>query len=949
MLRRKLMGGVQQLAWRFLAIISFVAMFFLAASEVPLRRPPLSLPVAPATLGGTDNAAGRAQYEWLRTRDPATGSIPLSIRVREQVFAARLPNKESLAKQKAQGLATPAAIGDIDWQSRGPINVGGRSRALAVDVAAPGTLLAGGVSGGMWRSTDGGTVWTLTTGALQLHSVTCVAQDTRSGKSHIWYYGTGELRGNSASGGGAPYRGDGVFKSTDGGLSWSQLSSTASGTPQTFDQMFDYVWNLAVDPSSPTPELYAATVGGINRSTDGGSTWVTVLGGFSSDSPRYTDVSVTTDGVVYATLSTVSINGASGAAAGGIWRSPDGLTWTRITSPSWPNHFRRVVIGIAPSDENTVYFLGDTPGAGFQTVFADVPEGHSLGRYQYLSGDGTGGGGMWQDLTGSLPALGGQVGDFASQQSFDLTVAVKPDDVDVVYIGGTNLYRSTNGFSDPSSTALIGGYAGPNDLSMYPNHHADQHVLCFHPEQPNVLFSGHDGGVSVTANATAETVVWQSLSRGYATTQYFTLAIDRTLEGDNAILGGMQDNGTWMTNGAGSTVPWFQLAGGDGSFCAIAPGRTSYYVSSQNGVVYRLLLNTNGSLAGLARVDPSGGEGYLFINPFVLDPGDSRVMYMAGGRSLWRNSDLLAIPLGNREPTSVGWTNLEAAGIQSGVITALGVSRMAPEHRLYYGTSRGRVFVLDGAHAATSMTPSRDITTGLPNDAYVSCIAVDPEDGDHVLSVFSNYSILSLFSTHDGGLSWEQVAGNLEEFPDGRGSGPSVRWAAIQRNNGGTVYFVGTSTGLYSTGELDGPSTVWVQEGVSSMGRVVVDMIEVRKGDGLVVAATHGRGVFSGTLAPGGPGDGTPGVPGETELYQNFPNPFNGSTTIRYRLSEPGPVLLKIYDALGREVTTLVDEVRNAGLQPAAVWVPAGQASGVYFCSLLAGGTLRSRKILYLK
>jgi hypothetical protein len=138
---------------------------------------------------------------------------------------------------------------------------------------------------------------------------------------------------------------------------------------------------------------------------------------------------------------------------------------------------------------------------------------------------------------------------------------------------------------------------------------------------------------------------------------------------------------------------------------------------------------------------------------------------------------------------------------------------------------------------------------------------VDPDDGDHALLVFSNYNTLSLFSTQDGGLSWVQVAGNLEEFPDGSGSGPSVRWAAIQRYGGAPTYFVGTSTGLYSAQTLDGSSTVWVQEGVSAIGRVVVDMIDVRKADGLVVAATHGRGVFSGTLAANGSGGGTPAIP----------------------------------------------------------------------------------------
>ncbi len=430
------MGGTLRNGWRLLAIFCCTAAVLLVTSEMMRDRAVPSLPVAPAALWGIDNAAGRTRYEWLRTRDPATGLVPPDIHIREQAFAAGIPTAGFLKRRGTEGSATPSAVREIEWTGRGPINVGGRSRALAVDVTAPNILLAGAVSGGMWRSTDGGETWVKTTAAPQLHSVTCVVQDIRPGKTHIWYYGTGEFRGNSASGGGAPYRGDGVFKSTDGGSSWFQLPSTTSGTPQVFDQMFDYVWNLTVDPSSPTDEVYAATIGGINRSTDGGATWVTVLGGFSSGNPGFTDVSATTDGVVYATLSDIAINGSSGALSSGIWRAEDGLAWTRITPPTWPRTFRRIVIGVVPSDEKSVYFLGDTPGAGFQTVFAGVPEGHSLWRYEYLSGDGSGNGGIWQNRSASLPALGGEVGDFASQRSFDLAVAVKPDDAEVVFIGG---------------------------------------------------------------------------------------------------------------------------------------------------------------------------------------------------------------------------------------------------------------------------------------------------------------------------------------------------------------------------------------------------------------------------------------------------------------------------------------------------------------------------------
>ena len=835
------------------------------------------------------------------------------------------------------------------WVQRGPPNIGGRTRALAIDALNRDLILAGAVSGGMWRSTDSGNSWTRTTRPQDIHSATTVVQDRRAGKTSIWYYGTGEVRGNSASGGGAPYSGDGIFRSTDNGASWNPLPSTVSGTPQRFDQVFDYVWKLAIDQSSQNDEIYAATVGGINRSTDGGLTWALVLGSFTNDGALFTDVAVTSAGVVYASLSDATIGGTVGARQRGIWRSTDGVVWTPITpvSPPWPAVYRRIVIGISPANESEVYFLADTPGSGLQTVLAGVPEGTSLFRYRYLAGDGTGSGGTWDNRSSNLPALGGEVGDFASQQSYNLVIAVKPDEPNVVFVGGTNLYRSTSGFTTRFGTTLIGGYAGPNDIRMYPGQHADQHALVFHPADPRMAYAGHDGGVSFTAQITTPTVSWESRNAGFVTAQFYTLSIDRTLPGDELILGGMQDNGTWGIFGANPSGAWSELLSGDGAFCAVAPGRGSYYVSAQNGVTYRLLLDQGGALQGFARVDPQGGEGYLFVNPFVLDPSAPSTMYMAGGSKLWRNTAITSVPQGSNDPASLGWLQLSGAAISSGSISALSVSTSNPPHRLYYGTSSGRILRLDDADQANSSTQPLDISSpsSLPRSAYVSCLAVDPEDGDRVILVFSNYSVPSVFLTTDGGLTWNNVSGNLEEFPDGSGGGPSVRWANILHLGGLHLHYVGTSTGLYSTTTLSSGGTVWVQEGASSIGNVVVTMVDSRSADGRVVAATHGRGVFATTAGGAGPG----GVPSEPTLLENFPNPFNSSTTFRFRLEQEGPVTLTVYDLQGRAIQTLVSETRAAGSQPDVVWSPHGLASGVYLCRLLSGDHSRTVKVAYLR
>jgi hypothetical protein len=296
---------------------------------------------------------------------------------------------------------------------------------------------------------------------------------------------------------------------------------------------------------------------------------------------------------------------------------------------------------------------------------------------------------------------------------------------------------------------------------------------------------------------------------------------------------------------------------------------------------------------------------------------------------------------------------MTGGSVGAGSISALGASTASPRARLYYGTSQGQVFRLDDADRAAASSIPADCWSGmgLPPGAYVSCLGVDPGNGDRAILVFSNYGVRSVFATTDAGRTWSDVSGNLEERPDGSGSGPSIRWAAVQRYGGGRIYFLGTSTGLYSSTELNGASTIWVQEGAASIGRVVVDMIATRSADGLVAVGTHGQGVFSGISPAVGPPPAESG--GETALGRPYPNPVGGDgnpfVTFAYTLREAARVRLSIYDLTGEEVAVLVDEYREAGLQPDAYWDPGGVASGVYFCSLVAGSTTDAVKFVVLR
>ncbi|HTK80704.1 MAG TPA: T9SS type A sorting domain-containing protein [Bacteroidota bacterium] len=809
-------------------------------------------PVENQSKDENDDPHARAQYELMRLRDPQTGRVPAFIKEKELAFARSVPAKETLAGLKRYNGRPVRTVNAIDWSRRGPINVGGRTRALAVDATNGNIILAGGVSGGMWRSTDGGSSWSKVTEISELQSVTCIVQDTRAGHTNVWYYGTGENWGNSASadgsGPGFHYTGNGIFKSTDNGISWNLLPATASNTPQTMNQ-FDLIYSLALDPSNPTNDIiYAACFGGIFRSTDGGDSWGVTLGdsgaAISLSSSFFTDVTVSSAGIAYAAMSqgnawSVAFGADSSSLSKGIYRSTDGVNWVHIEPAGWPPKYNRVVLDIPPSNGNVLYVLGDTPGSGLHVIYGGADNYTSFWKYTYVSGDGSGAGGSWLDRTGNLPT-GGSGGTFAHQRGYDLVITSKPDAENVVFIGGVNMFRSTDGFASTSNTTWIGGwYVGAG--GTYTNHHADQHAMVFLPGDPSSMLSGNDGGVYRTTNDLAATVVWDPLNIGYETSQFYTVAIDHGTPGNNIIVGGTQDNGTQFTGSDNPSDYWKLISLGDGAACAIADGRSSYYTSSQNGVAYRRILDDNGNQSASTRIDPTGGSGYSFISPFALDPNDTNMMYLVGGTSLWRNNNLTGIPLFSNATTSVGWTHLTNSTVGSGVITALGVST-APANRVYYGTSGGIVFRLDSANAGNPV-PVNVTGASFPGGALVNCVAVDPSDADRAITVFSNYSVKSLFYTSNGGTTWTDVSGNLEQFPDGSGYGPSCRWATIVPSGG---YFIGTSTGLYSTAELNGASTVWALEGSANMGNVVVDAIDARMADGRIVAATHGNGIYSG-------------------------------------------------------------------------------------------------------
>jgi hypothetical protein len=269
-------------------------------------------------------------------------------------------------------------------------------------------------------------------------------------------------------------------------------------------------------------------------------------------------------------------------------------------------------------------------------------------------------------------------------------------------------------------------------------------------------------------------------------------------------------------------------------------------------------------------------------------------------------------------------------------ITAVAMSR-EPAHVLYYGASDTRddptlpprLFRIDNAdtdpQSAVDITPA-----GASAGAYVADIAVNPLDAREILVVFSNYNVIGIYHSTDGGERFSAVEGNLAGTTVQ--PGPSLRSAAILTLLGTPYYFVGTSAGLFAARALAGDDTEWEQEAADEIGLSVVWDLDVRQSDSLLAVATHGRGLYLGSVDE----DFDPRPqPDAFQLAQNYPNPFSSTTRITYDLVEASRVSLTVFDLAGRRVTTLIQEAERDEGRYEESFDASGLASGTYLYQLV--------------
>ena len=470
-----------------------------------------------------------------------------------------------------------------NWVSLGPASVpdngggAGRINCVRFDPGNSNIIYAGSASGGLWKTTNGGSSWTTNTDSLPVMGVTDIAIDPAN--TNILYLATGD--GDA----GDTYS-IGVLKSVDGGTTWntSGLNWNVSQTNR--------ISKLLIDPTN-TDILLAATTIGIFRTIDAGVNWASVQAGNFKDM----EFKPGDPNIVYASGTT-------------FWKSINGgANFTQITS-GVPTGVNRIAIAVSPANADYVYLLaGRSSDSGFRGVYRSTDSGVTF---------------TTRATTPNLLGWSSTGGDAGGQSWYDLAFAVSPVNAEVVIVGGINIWRSTDG---GTNWAIEAHWYGDGGL---PYVHADQHDLVFLPGSSTTYFSGCDGGVFLTTNNGS---TWNSISDGLQIAQMYRLGVSAT--NPDLVISGWQDNGTNLY----SPGTWSRIYGGDGMECIIDHSdeniiyNSIYYgaisSSMDGGSFFSPIVNSTGS-----GVDEQGE----WVTPYIMDPNNPNTLII-GKSQVYKSID----------------------------------------------------------------------------------------------------------------------------------------------------------------------------------------------------------------------------------------------------------------------------------------------------------------------
>jgi photosystem II stability/assembly factor-like uncharacterized protein len=796
--------------------------------------------------------------------------------------------------------------GDTEtWQPVGPYNIGGRITALCVDYDDNNIIYAGAAAGGVFKSTDKGISWTAKTDFFPSLSIGAMQIDPNN--RSVIYCGTGEANSSGDS-----YPGFGLLKSTDAGETWF-LSGLESSR---------HIAQIQVHPLNSNIIYVAATGGlytkdnyrGIYKSTDAGASWEHVL--FVSDSTSAIDVDVdpTDINIVYAAfwerIRTRTYRKAAGLSSG-IYKSTDGgNNWTKLSNGLPVNDAKvgRISIAVAESNPNYVYAL-----------YKSAETENGTNNYFYGFYRSTNRGENWTKMQGNM------LDGFSSFGWYFGLIDVDPLDHNKVIVGEVDLYITSDGGNIWSN--ISNSYSGPFDLQ-----HPDQHSLWINPYNTQNMIVGNDGGIFITTNRGYN---WEKFY-DLPVSQFYASAID--YQNPDRVMGGTQDNGTLITQ-TGNLSDWIMARGGDGFHCAFDYSNSNYvYSEYQWGGFGR---STDGGQSFISSTNGLDLSRTNWSTPFIIDPVNPTVLYLGSYKlHISTNRGI------SWQPVSNDLTN--GPNGRMGTITCISaaVAEDTSKRVLYVGTDDTRISL-----STNSGSHWFDITGDIP-DRYITDILCDQRNPAIAYITLSGFNMdLSnphIFRTTDYGSTWNDISGNLPDVP--------LNSVIIDYDHDSVLY-VGGDLGVYYTTNLGGS---WQFLGTGLPNSPVFDL-NYHQPTKQLFAATHGRSIYKIDISSitSTEDDGISQV-SDFVLYQNYPNPFNPVTTIKFSIpsnvkpslsagkSEMSNVKLIVYDLLGNEVATLVNEDKSPG-EYEVTFDGSSLASGIYFYRLTAGSLSKVRKLVLLK
>ncbi|HEY2714089.1 MAG TPA: hypothetical protein VGI60_16375 [Chthoniobacterales bacterium] len=704
--------------------------------------------------------------DWFVTQRVVHGGIPSGALEKAAAQAAALTEETKSDPVRATA----------HWKFVGPTNIGGRVVDIAVDPVATDTVYVAAATAGIWKSTDKGLNFTAIWPATNPQSMGALII-TQDG---TLFAGTGEA---NPGGGSITYGGVGIYRSTDGGTTWTRVGLKHSGA----------IGRLMVDPTN-SQHIFAAAAGplyshggdrGVYESIDGGTTWTRKLAG-DNDTTGAVDLAIdpTNPNRVYAAmwdhLREPDLR-TYGGVGSGVFRSIDGgTTWTRLTNglPASSSTIGRIGIALAPSNPQRLYAIVNQTSGFFQGF--------------YRSDNG---GDLWTNLSPNS-TLGG------AQSSYGWwfgRVWVDPLDQTHVFAGGVYLCESKN-----SGVSFTGEF----------NPHPDHHAMAWDLKVPGRVYLGNDGG-TYRSDVNGSNDQWT-----FAVSQPFTqfYSVDVSEQDGRRVVGGAQDNGVNRSYGGTS---WNTYVGGDGLEALIDPTNQNFvYGCSQYGDCLR---STDGGNTGSDFTGATTSSRRNWLTPLQFDPANPAVLYYAGNQ-VNRSVDH-AVHWSVISPDLTGGPGRDPS-YPFGTVTTV-ASAKTDSNRIFAGTDDGRLWFTTNLGANWTRVTDSDV----PGN-WVTRVTVDPTNAQIAYATFSGFRsgvpLPYVLKTSDGGITWSSIVGNLPQAP--------VNDLVVI----GSTLYVATDVGVYSSSDA---GATW-RAPAQGLPNVPVTDLEYQASGNSLYAATFGRGMF---------------------------------------------------------------------------------------------------------